>query len=184
MSSGPQGSSDPRLPLLSRIQIANPCHVAWNGMTGTERERHCESCSKTVHNLIEHTVDEAYRLVTAPNAHVCVRMHRDAAGNVLTKDSSPGLSSTRRTLLQRLGLLAASWFGLSIAGCRRIEEVLSPPTQGAVCPPPQSGSAQGGVSLSHSVVMGDVCPSPPLQPSAPTAQPTEATNQNASSPTP
>lgn len=157
-------NSDPRLPLLNRIQIANPCHVAWNGMSGTERERLCESCSKTVHNLIEHTTDEAYRLVAAPDAHVCVRMHRDAAGNILTKDSLPATPSTRRSLLQRLGLLAASLFGLaSTASCRRIEDFFSPPLQGAICPPPNAGPGRGNGSNNHAVIMGDIGPIPPQQ---------------------
>lgn len=169
MSGTPQERSDPRLPLLNQLQIATPCHAAWDGMAGSDRERHCESCAKTVHNLIEHTTEEAYRLVTAPEAHICVRMHRDAAGNILTKDSQPATPTTRRGLLQRLGLLAASWFGLStMAGCRRVEEFFSPPLQGAVCPPPPPGTGQGNGSSSYPVVMGDIAPRP--QPSG-TASP-------------
>lgn len=178
MSSTPDGNFDPRLPLLNQIQIATPCHADWRGMTGSDRERHCESCCKTVHNLIEHTTEEAYRLVSAPDAHVCIRMHRDAAGNVLTRDTLPAPPSTRRGLLQRLGLLAASLFGLSTsAGCRRIEEFLSPPMQGALCPPPNTGTKTGANpngTGNHSVVLGNMIPPPRKLPKLPDAIPASA----------
>lgn len=175
MSGTPQENSDPRLPLLNQLQIATPCHAAWDGMAGSDRERHCESCAKTVHNLIEHTTDEAYRLVTEADAHVCVRMHRDAAGNVVTKDTLPALQPTRRNFLERWAALAASFLGLSsLAGCKRVEEILSPAVSGDICPPPKPGANPNNTG-NHGVVLGNLQPPPNLNlPKLPDAIPASA----------
>jgi hypothetical protein len=178
MSGTPHEKSDPRLPLLNKIQIESPCHAAWDGMSGSDRERHCESCAKTVHNLIEHTNDEAYRLVTEASAHVCVRIHRDAAGNIVTKDTLAALQPTRRTFLSRWATFAASCLGLSsLIGCKRVERVLTPSSPGElgdVCPPQNAGANPNGTG-DHEVVLGNLqCPPNLNLPKLPDAIPASA----------
>ncbi|MBA4018527.1 MAG: hypothetical protein C0483_15270 [Pirellula sp.] len=146
--------------VLSDVRIAGPCEIAWDAMTGTDRERHCASCNKKVHNLIEHTTDEAYRLVMEPDSHICIRVHRDDAGNVITKDSCVEPGSTRRSVLQRWALLAASWLGLSTGvGCDRVKNKLYPVVQGDVCPPPRSSTLPTGHGTGkHYILTGGMQP--------------------------
>jgi len=156
--------------LLNQLTILSPCEVAWDGMTGTARERHCASCAKSVHNLIEHTADEAYRLVTEADSQICVRIHRDAAGNLVTKDTLASLQSTRRGFLGRWAALAASCLGLSsLIGCKRVVQILYP-VQGDVCPPPNSGANPNGHGR-HSVVAGNLQRPPQTLPPLPAAIP-------------
>lgn len=114
------------LPILNDIRINNPCSADWDSMTGTERERHCAFCDKSVHDLERHTAAEAVELVTDPEANVCVRMLRDPAGNVVTSDSPSLATALRRDFLCRLALLAASFFGLSkVLGSERKQQTFT-----------------------------------------------------------
>lgn len=160
--------------LLNQLTIVSPCEVAWAGMTGSGRERHCASCAKSVHNLIEHTADEAYRLVAEADVQLCVRIHRDAAGNVITKDTLPATQPTRRGFLGRWAVFAASCLGLSsLLGCKRVVEILYP-VQGDLCPPPNSGAIPNGTGK-LSAVAGNLqrppTPLPPLPDAIPASSP-------------
>lgn len=174
--------------LLNQLTISTPCDVAWDGMAGSDRERHCESCAKTVHNLIELSSGEAYRIVTEAAAKVCVRIHRDAAGNVVTKDTFSPLSPTRRGFFLRWATLAASCLGLSsLIGCKRLLHQLFPAVQGDVCPPPNAGTTPSG-SGNHAVVHGCVVRPPqpkssslpPLPNPLPAAPPNTAASKSSS----
>lgn len=175
-----------QLTVLNQLRILSPCEVGWETMSGTERERHCESCVKSVHNLIEHTADEAVRLVTEPGAHVCIRIHRDAAGNVLTKDSPAVADLDRRGVLRRLALLAASWLGLAAAqGCNRPTSGKPIFETGDVCPPSTSGGhvMQGALQpppRSRPPVLGKLAAPIPQPTAAPSATPNPSAAPNSS----
>ncbi len=53
------GSSSP----LDNLQIAAPCNGSWDGMTGDERLRFCQSCKLKVYNISEMKKKEAEELI-------------------------------------------------------------------------------------------------------------------------
>lgn len=150
----PDPDSETHRVFLNQLQIISPCDVAWESMAGSARERHCDSCVKQVHNLIEHTAAEAIGLITTRGTHVCVRMYRDAAGNVLTKDSPASVATARRGLWQRLMLFAASWLGLTTPGC------MPTATSGHFCLPPAGAYPSSSATPTGSAVTSNATTRP------------------------
>lgn len=93
---------------LDVIDVASPCAVPWESMTGDERARFCGECRMHVYNLSDMTRGEAEALISAREGKLCVRFFRRADGTVLTQDCPVGLRAVRR----RLARLAACAGGL------------------------------------------------------------------------
>ncbi len=79
------------LELLSGYQIASPCPVSWESMSGTECVRHCSHCNQTVYNLSSLTADEALALIQEKEGTLCVKLYRRRDGTVLTADCPKGI---------------------------------------------------------------------------------------------
>jgi hypothetical protein len=89
---------------LEEIQIAKPCKMRWEKMTGDERCRHCTACKLNVYNIAEMTREEAMQMIQAAEGRVCLRLHRRFDGTVITKDCPVGV---RRVQRRRIGIVAA-----------------------------------------------------------------------------
>jgi hypothetical protein len=94
------------LSILDNIQIASPCPMSWDAMTGDERARHCNQCEKHVYNISEMTRDEAEQLIIEKEGRLCLRLHRRHDGKVMTADCPVGL---RRKIKNRLKLVTAAF---------------------------------------------------------------------------
>jgi hypothetical protein len=102
---------------LDVIDIASPCHVAWESMAGTERVRFCGQCRQSVYNLSELDRAEAEALVRAHEGRLCVRFYRRPDGRVMTRDCAAvrWARAFRRRVAVVLGgvftlfLLVSSW---------------------------------------------------------------------------
>lgn len=154
---------------LEQFQIQTPCTEDWAGMHGDDAKRFCDKCNKHVHDLSHFDRAEADALLARQTAgHVCVRMGRDAAGMVITRDYWKFAAGA--ALAASVGLSACN---SSIQGS---PQALSPAqadggpapapmVQGGLCPPPAPQPAP------HPEVMGKVAaPAPVVQP-APPAEP-------------
>jgi hypothetical protein len=75
---------------LNQLQIASPCDVPWDAMTGDHRARHCAQCDKKVYNLANLTTEEAMALFSNPDEMPCIQLWRRADGTVLTADCPVG----------------------------------------------------------------------------------------------
>lgn len=96
------------LDLLDAAEIAAPCPVRWDGMSGTGRVRFCAECRQSVHDLSVLTRAEALGLLAEPG-DICVRLARRADGTVVTRG--------RRTA-RRVAAALAACFGIAgVAGC-------------------------------------------------------------------
>jgi len=71
---------------LAQLRIKEPCTEAWDAMHEVGTGRHCDKCSKKVHDLSQMDLAEAQALLADPAAPVCVRMRQDAAGRIMTRD--------------------------------------------------------------------------------------------------
>ncbi|MBK9144770.1 MAG: hypothetical protein IPM23_19935 [Candidatus Melainabacteria bacterium] len=96
---------------LDDIRIAAPCHEDWDMMTGDERTRFCQSCSKNVFNISELSKKDAESLIRSKNGDLCIRLYKRADGTVITDDCPVGL----RKLRDRLKLAASLVAGLLAA---------------------------------------------------------------------
>lgn len=93
--------------LIDVIDIAWPCHVAWEQMAGSSSVRHCRQCNLNVYNLSGMTRDEATKLIADHEGRLCVRFYRRADGAVLTKDCPIGLTAVRRRLARMVTAVTA-----------------------------------------------------------------------------
>ncbi len=107
--------------LLSRIELAAPCDVAWEAMTGDERIRHCQLCNLSVYNISEMTSREAeaFLLENIASERVCGRILRRKDGTIVTDNCPRGLRAARnavRGVCKRVAAVAAlllTTFGLT-----------------------------------------------------------------------
>ncbi|MDI3285064.1 hypothetical protein [Polyangium sp. 15x6] len=84
-----------RLPLLSRVEVAAPCHADWDKMVGDDRTRFCPSCEKKVYNLSAMTTQEAEQLIHEKGGNLCAKFYRRKDGTVMTADCPEGVRSRR-----------------------------------------------------------------------------------------
>ena len=161
---------------LDLIQIAAPCHVSWDTMTGDERQRHCQQCQLTVYNVSEMSRAEAEAFIAGREGRTCLRLYRREDGTVLTRDCPVGIRYLRQRLARAvaaiagvlLALVSGTLFG-SIASRVSPGSLKSPANAFAnwIDPPPQ-----------FHMLMGDIiCP-----PLTPTAAPNPAMQEPAETP--
>jgi TonB family protein len=83
--------------LLDNIEIAAPCSVSWESMTGDEKKRFCRHCRLNVYNISEMSSAEAQQLLFNSDSSkpLCVRLYRRFDGTVITKNCPVGLKKIR-----------------------------------------------------------------------------------------
>jgi hypothetical protein len=164
-----------KTPSLDLIQIASPCTANWDEMKGDERMRHCGQCKLDVFNLSDMTRDEATAFLAERTGRTCVRMFKRADGTVITRDCPVGLAALRARLVR-----------LSLATLALVLTLTATAlTAFAKVPYLSNYLSQGKFSrfapLNRStMVMGDICPAPPIMP---TPVPQVPVNVNNAQPT-
>ncbi len=93
------------MPLLDLMRIATPCSVAWSSMTGTDRQRHCGQCDKTVFDLSKLTRAEAEALLADKGGSLCARYYERGDGTIVMADC---LVRRKRRRLVTAGVVAAA----------------------------------------------------------------------------
>lgn len=86
--------------------IAHPCHESWAEMTGSQRERHCQSCGKQVHNFAAMTPREIERLAREKEGELCARITHRTDGSLVTLDVTP-----RPSLAAQIAVSASLFVG-------------------------------------------------------------------------
>ncbi len=81
--------------LLDNVYLASPCSIPWDSMSGTERERSCTGCSRTVYNISDMTRREAEALLLAKGTSECLKFYRRADGTIMTDDCPRALRKVR-----------------------------------------------------------------------------------------
>jgi hypothetical protein len=89
------------------IQIASPCNVSWDSMTGDDLSRHCHSCSLNVYNISAMTTREAEELISEKEGRLCLRFYRRNDGTILTQDCPRGIKAIRDRWMRGVASLAA-----------------------------------------------------------------------------
>ena len=105
---------------LDLVQVASPCHMPWDEMSGDDRKRFCRHCNLHVYNLSDMPRDEAEQFVSAAEGRNCIRYFRRDDGTILTRDCPVGLRAVRQRLVRAVaslaGLLLALVSGTLFAG--------------------------------------------------------------------
>lgn len=149
---------------LEQFQIQTPCTEAWDAMHEAGAGRHCDKCSKKVHDLTAMDQAEVDALLAgAATKPVCVRMRQDAAGRIMTRDYWKVAAGVALAVGVGGGQAGAQDAPAKPGEVHRVEQQEAPPPviMGKVCPAPKPAP--------RPVVMGLVCAKPPQ--SAPPAAP-------------
>lgn len=79
--------------MMMNSDIAAPCPVGWDEMTGDEKQRLCAQCNLHVLNVSEMTDEEVLVAMNRLRGgeRVCMRIYRRADGTFLTKNCPVGL---------------------------------------------------------------------------------------------
>jgi len=156
---------------LDLMQIASPCRVAWDDMTGDERTRFCRSCQQHVYNVSEMSREEAEALIAGRAGRTCLRLFRREDGTVLTRDCPVGVRYLRqrfaRSVAAIAGVLVALLGGTLFGGAlgRLAQGTIKAPANAFaewIDPPPRFQTL-------GQMIMGDICilPNPPPAPPPP-----------------
>lgn len=144
-----------------RLEVARPCPVSWDAMSGDERVRFCALCQKCVYNLSAMTLPEAKRIIKEREGNVCVRFFQREDGTVMTSDCAFGIAQAitraHRWVRRGLGAVMAlcGFVGAAIYFGDDLRRVMSPSVTGALSvnalQPPASPHLKG-----HRNVVGGI----------------------------
>src|SRR5436190_12277227 len=82
--------------LLRRVSIASPCSQSWEEMTGNDQVRFCSHCDLNVTDLSQMTRVKASKLVQKSKGRLCLRIHTDVLGEIITRPSVQKLHAISR----------------------------------------------------------------------------------------
>lgn len=84
----------PSTTAFPKLQIAAPCEMKWDNMSGDDRQRFCDDCKLHVWNFSELTRAEALDLLELKDQgeRVCARLFKRHDGTIITKDCPVGLA--------------------------------------------------------------------------------------------
>lgn len=92
--------------LLRSLSIKTPCSASWEEMRGNEQVRFCQHCDLNVTDVSHLTTQAAISLVLRSGGSVCLRIHRDPAGEIAT----PSAPQRLHTITRRASRIAAGAF--------------------------------------------------------------------------
>lgn len=100
---------------LESLEIASPCSMAWEDMTGNHQVRFCGACQLNVYNLSGMTREEAESLLQHQEGRLCVRLLRRTDGTVLTRDCPVGVRAKYKRRIKAAGWRVAAAAVLVVA---------------------------------------------------------------------
>lgn len=130
-------TSEKRIP-LEAIEIAAPCSMSWDEMSGDEQVRFCNQCDKNVYDLSALSREEAESLVERTEAKICVTFYKRSDGTVLTDNCPVGLRRIRDRVVRfrsiAAGFIAALFaampaFAKDLGNQREMGKIAQPPQQ-------------------------------------------------------
>jgi hypothetical protein len=155
------------------LQIASPCKVDWDSMSGDERKRFCGQCKLNVYNISAMTLPEAEKLVADSEGNVCLRMYRRVDGTVITQDCPVGIAAKVKRRMQRSFAYACAAVTLIIGWAANIrlgdqpslfQQLTTIRNEHSSSCGFTSGHATMGRPSTMSAEMGNVAPAPVTKP--------------------
>ena len=143
---------------VNKLQVAKPCHVGWETMSGDERSRHCAQCQLNVYNIAGMTSADAQNLIETREGRICIRLVRRADGTVLTKDCSVGIRKYRARAARFASAALATIFGVFSVSYGQWEWVPPDPSKPQVTRTKTTGK-NGQISGTVVDAVGQIIPS-------------------------
>lgn len=99
------------------IEIAAPCQVSWDSMTGDDKSRFCGQCRLNVYNFSAMSDIEIEALWQSKGTNMCVQFYRRDDGTILTDNCPIGLKHLRklRDTARSAWRAAATFLSLAIS---------------------------------------------------------------------
>ena len=92
-----------------KLEVASPCPMSWDAMSGDDRMRFCERCKLNVFNLSAMTKGELENLLEQKkDDRLCGRFFQRPDGTVMTSDCPVGF---RRKIVKRIAIAATFLLG-------------------------------------------------------------------------
>lgn len=100
--------------ILDNLVIASPCSIPWESMQGTDRERSCAGCSRTVYNISDMTKREAEDFLRLHGTSECLRFYRRSDGTIMN-DNCPRALRKIRDQYKAVSRFVTSVFALIVS---------------------------------------------------------------------
>ena len=146
---------------LPVIEVASPCTVDWETMTGDARSRFCAHCERHVHDLSAMDSEEVIDLLCHSAGQLCVKFERTNDGDVKTLDYEPASSARARWRVVISGVVLAA---ATAVGAGVLVEGLRPrPTMGMMRMPPPAvgpGGLPAPAPAANAAESDTTCPTP------------------------
>jgi hypothetical protein len=117
---------------MLRLRLTNPCRASQADLPGEDESvRHCAVCDKDVHNLSAMDPEDARALLRDKRGEsLCVRVKRDATGNIRFRTAAAALMLTScSSALPQILVQPQDFDGEAVA------DEIDCPADGAPCPP-------------------------------------------------
>ncbi len=119
---------------LDNLILAFPCPVKWESMTGDERKRFCNQCSKNVYDISDLSRYEAEKLLQSNATEgICIKYYVRPDGKIKTDNCPPILKPIRKRLkklIHTASICCAFLLSLvSISGCSNIQKIVTSPSK-------------------------------------------------------
>jgi hypothetical protein len=95
---------------IAKIEITDPCTVAWDSLTGNENMRYCNKCNANVYNFERMTNKQIEKLVLKNNGKLCASIRLQSDGDI--KSLGNGTIKNNTSLLKMAGAILATIVGL------------------------------------------------------------------------
>lgn len=144
-----------------KLNVASPCPMSWDAMSGDDRMRFCARCKLHVYNLSAMKEGELEQLLREREGkRLCGRFFQRPDGTVMTRDCPVGW---RRKMLKAVGIAAAFLIGAVLTAAAFGADTRSSGQPAWI----QSVLEWLGVVQPKVQMVGEICP-PPTPPVPPT----------------
>ena len=134
--------------------IPKPCHEDWNKMTGDQRQKFCDHCSCSVHNLTGMNHEEIVNLREKLGGKLCGAFHGEKK-----------VSTVRRVQLKPIAIgMGIGLSSLALAACNSAEKATSDGGECVGVTPEVAQTEQTNQNDPVMETLGEVCPAknPPM----------------------
>lgn len=96
---------------INKLNIAAPCHISWENMSGDEKVRFCQFCQLNVYNFSEMTNPEIEKLILKKEGRICGKLYKRMDGTIITQNCPTGLKAARKRLSSKVSVIFAAILG-------------------------------------------------------------------------
>ena len=154
---------------LPVIEIPTPCPMKWEELSGGDRKRYCDHCTKHVFNFSEMPAAEVKEILDSSvcsSERVCAQIRRREDGSIMTAENRPARRSFWRKPLVALATSLVAL--LTFTGCESelVSKLFPWLPNSAAHHPPELGDIAVPPAVGGEIILGNLKlpPTPPILP--------------------